>query len=66
MTVIIGDKGSLRVYKANTIAEFIQKLSYINSSNRLYFRGLSNCIYDLSPSINRKIEDSDNTWLKKE
>ena len=31
MTVIIGDKGSLRVYKANTIAELIQKSSYINS-----------------------------------
>ena len=67
MAVIVGDRGSLYVYSADSLAEFVRRVGYIKTDKRLYFRGLSNFRYDLSPSINRQIKsDSAETWISRE
>ncbi len=67
MTVIIGDRGQLYVYTADSLAEYIRRIGLIKPSYRMYFRGLSKVSYDLSPSISRLIKtDGKNTWLHKE
>ncbi len=67
MTVIAGDGRSMSIYTAKSLAEYINKLDYLRSNSKLFFRGLSDCSYELVPSIGRKIpDDSKRLWLKKE
>ena len=67
MTLIVGDKGHLYAYTADSLAEYIRRIGLIRPSYRMYFRGLSKATYDLSPSINRLMKtDGKNTWLNKE
>ena len=67
MTVIVSDRGSIYYHEINSIAEYIDYLENIRKSKRLFFRGLSNFTYDLSPSLNRRLNgDGDYNWLTKE
>ena len=67
MTVFVGDKSSIHGYTAISLAKYIERIGYIKSEQRLFFRGLADFSYDLSPSVNRKISDSDDSvWLSLE
>lgn len=68
MSVFIGDKGSCYFYTANTLAEYINRIGINKAKKRLYFRGMSNESYDLSPSLNRPIkgDPAKRKWHTKE
>lgn len=67
MTVFVSDKGHIHGYTADSLAEFVKRLGYLKTRHRMYFRGLKNLKFDLSPAINRPIiSGSLDTWLSKE
>lgn len=69
MTVIVSEKGSLYFYTADTLARFIDRIGRIKTSKKLYYRGLTDIKYDLSPSVNRPIDKQlpmKTKWLTKE
>ena len=65
MTVYVGSTGSFYGYTATSLAEYIKRIGYIKSNKKLYFRGLSDIGFDLSPSINRNMIEKQK-WLSKE
>ena len=70
MTVFASDKGHFYGYTADTLAEFVRRLELLKPEapkHRLYFRGLSDMKYNLSPSIGRPISQKSKTiWLSRE
>lgn len=68
MTVVIAPpvKRKVPIYSVNTLAEYINRIGLIKIKKHLYFRGFTNQDYDLSPSLDRFIENSKEKWIAKE
>ena len=66
MSVVVSEKGSVNYYSSDSLAEYVRRLTYIKIKKHLYFRGLADVRYDLSPSIDRVISGEDGKWLEKE
>ena len=52
--MIINGNRFIRRYKATTLAEYINRIGLVSAKDPLYFRGLSNNTYKLTPSLCRK------------
>lgn len=68
MSVVVAPpfKRKVPIYSVNTLAKYINRIGLIKIKQHLYFRGFTNNKYDLSPSLDRLIENSKDKWISKE